>query len=155
MLKYCYEKWDKNKDKLEEALKKTDLSRVEYRDLIVLTVEHILKDDDDYGYYQWNEKNITEINDGSYSGTLLYLIPMDACEPSEWQYLMTYIGYGSCSGCDLLQSIQPDSHDETTDDDIENFMSLCRDLVTRMIKPYNNGWRYEEEFEHVTMEDKE
>ena len=30
-------------------------------------------------------------------------------------------------------------------------MALCKDLVTSIIKPYNCGWRSEEEFEEVTM----
>lgn len=151
MLKYCYEKWNKNRNKLEEALRKTDLSQVEYRDLLVLTVENILNDDD-YGP-KWSTKEITEINNGSYQGTLLYLIPEDDYQPSEWQYLMTYIGYGSCSVCDLLQSIQPYSQEEIDDDDIKNFMSLCKDFVTNMIKPYNAGWRQNDIFEHVTIEE--
>ena len=152
MLKYCYEKWDKNKDKLEAALRKTDISRVEYRDLLVLTVENILVDDE-YPVYDWDTGRITEINDGSYCGTLLYLIPMNIYEPSEYEYLMTYIGYGSCSGCDLLQSIQPYSDEETTDDDIAEFMALCKDFITNMIKPYNSGWRQDDNFEHVSLEE--
>ena len=148
MLKYCYEKWNKNKDKLEEALRKTDLSHVSYRDLLVLTVENVFND-------AWDTEEITEIDNGSYSGTLLYLIPMDSCEPAEYDYLMTYIGYGSCSVCDHLQSIQPDCDDEPNDEDIKNFMSLCKDFITNMIKPYNSGWRQNDIFEHVTMEETE
>lgn len=153
MLKYCYEKWDKNKGELEAALRKTDISRVEYRDLLVLTVENIFNDSE-YPVYKWNTKKITQIDDGDYQGTFLFLIPADTYQPSEYEYLMTYIGYGSCSGCDLLQSIQPYSHEETTDEDIANFMALCKDFVTNMIKPYNAGWRQNDEFEHVTMEEK-
>ena len=149
MLKYCYEKWNQNKDKLEEALRKTDISRVEYRDLLVLTVENILND----SVPRWNAKGITEIDDGDYQGTLLYLIPEATYQPSEYNYLMTYIGYGSCSGCDLLQSIQPYSAEETTDEDIAEFMALCKDFITNMIKPYNHGWRNKEEFEHITLEE--
>ena len=148
MLKYCYEKWDKNKDKLEAALRKTDISRVEYRDLLVLTVDHILNDGG-YNEPRWNTEKITEIDDGNYQGTLLYLIPEDTYQPSEGKYLMTYIGYGSCSCCDLLQSIRPYSDEETTDDDIAEFMALCKDFITNMIKPYNDGWRADERFEHV------
>ena len=152
MLKYCYEKWDKNKDKLEAALRKTDISRVEYRDILVLTVENILNDEENPDYC-WDTRSITEINDGDYQGTLLYLIPQKTYQPSEHEYLMTYIGYGSCTCCDLLQSIQPDSNEEITDDDIAEFMALCKDFVTNMIKPYNHGWRNKEEFEHVNMEE--
>ena len=153
MLKYCYEKWNQNKDKLEAALRKTDISRVEYRDLLVLTVENILNCSDDIDEEHWDTDQITEINDGSYQGTLLFLIPEDSGDPAEYEYLMTYIGYGSCSGCDLLQSIQPDSHEETTDEDIAEFLALCKDFITNMVKPYNHGWRYDEKFDHVTMEE--
>ena len=152
MLKYCYEKWNKNQGKLEEALRKTDLSHVGYKDLLILTIENIFNDDE-YSVYDWDTEEITEIDNGSYSGTLLYLIPMDSCEPAEYDYLMTYIGYGSCSCCDLLQSIQPDCDDEPNDDDIKNFMSLCKDLITNMIKPYNAGWRQNDIFEHVAIEE--
>lgn len=152
MLKYCYEKWDKNKDRLEEALRKTDISRVEYRDLLVLTVDNILNEPEST-YPQWESKRITQIDDGDYQGTLLFLIPEDTYQPSEYEYLMTYIGYGSCSCCDTLQSIQPDSDEETTDDDIAEFMALCKDFITNMIKPYNHGWRHDEDFEHITLEE--
>jgi hypothetical protein len=152
MLKYCYEKWNKNKDKLEEALRNTDISRVEYRDLLVLTVDNILNDGE-YNDPKWNTKGITEINDGDYQGTLLYLIPEDTYQPSEYEYLMTYIGYGSCTCCDLLQSIQPDSFEEIEEDNIAEFMALCKDFITNMIKPYNHGWRNNEDFEQVTMEE--
>lgn len=153
MLKYCYKKWDKNKDKLEAALRKTDISRVEYRDLLVLTVENIFNDSDGYNEYLWDTKKITQIDDGDYQGTLLFLIPADTYQPSEREYLMTCIGYGSCSCCDTLQSIQPYSHEETKDTDIAEFMALCKDFITNMIKPYNTGWRYDEDFEHITMEE--
>ena len=163
MLKYCYEKWDQNKDELESALRRTDISRVEYRDLLVLTVENILNhsESDDilpcipsmHDDEHWDTSQITQIDDGSYQGTLLFLIPEDCGDPAEYNYLMTYIGYGSCSGCDLLQSIQPDNHEETTDEDIAEFMALCKDFITNMVKPYNQGWRYDDKFEHVTMEE--
>ena len=151
MLKYCYEKWNKNQGVLEAALRKTDLYSQSYKDLLKLTVECIFNDGE-YCQPLWNAKNITEIDDGDYQGTLLYLIPEDTYQPSEYEYLMTYIGYGSCSGCDLLQSIQPYCGEPITDLDVKNYMSLCKDFITNMIKPYNSGWRNEEQFEHITME---
>lgn len=151
MLKYCYEKWDKNKGVLEEKLRKTDLSMVGYLDLLRLTVECILNDNE-YGL-KWDSKRITAIDNGDYQGTLLYLIPQDCYQPSEYEYLMTYMGYGSCSGCDLLQSIQPWDESDITDDTVKDFMSLCKDFITNMIKPYNTGWREDDRFEQMTMEE--
>lgn len=151
MLKYCYEKWDKNKSVLEEKLRKTDLSRVAYLDILKLTVDCILNDDE-FGL-KWDSERITPIDDGDYQGTLLYLIPQECYQPSEYEYLMTYMGYGSCSCCDLLQSILPWDKDHITDDTIKDFMSLCKDFVTNMIKPYNAGWREDDRFEQMTMEE--
>lgn len=160
MLKYCYEKWNKNKDKLEAALRETKLCDQTYQSLLALTVKNILNDglgDDDYSDdNRWDADEITTIDNGNYQGTLLFLIPADTYQPSEYEYLMTYIGYGSCSCCDYLQSITPWDDDEpVTDEDIKNFMSLCKDFITNMIKPYNCGWRQDDEFEQVTMDVKE
>lgn len=153
MMKFCYEKWDENKDKLEAALRKADLHDQTYESLLKLTVTHILNDDltADAIYGGWNVDKITTIDDGDYQGTILFVIPRNTYQPSEYQYLMTYIGYGSCCCCDYLQSIEPDYGEAGTDEDIKNYMSLCKDFITNMIKPYNCGWRQEDEFEHVTM----
>lgn len=158
MLKYCYEKWNKNSGLLESALRETNLCDQSYSSLLGLTVKYILNDGlgkDDYSYDGlWDAGKITVIDNGDYQGTLLFLIPKDTYQPSEYEYLMTYIGYGSCSCCDYLQSIQPWDNDEpVSDEDIKNFMSLCKDFITNMIKPYNSGWRQDDDFEHVTMEE--
>lgn len=150
MLKYCYEQWDKNKSLLEEELRKAKLCDYGYEDLLKLVVDTILNPTGDYS---WDSSKITTIDDGDYQGTLLFLIPEKTYQPSEYEYLMTYIGYGSCSVCDYLQSIEPEYGEETTDEDIKNFMGLCKDFITNMIKPYNTGWRQEDCFEQVTMKE--
>jgi hypothetical protein len=99
----------------------------------------------------FDTENITEINNGDYSGTLLYLIPFDTYEPSESEYLMTYVGYGSCSCCDTLQGIQY-SIDEN-DKHINDFMILCRDIVSHIIRPYNIGWREDAIFDTVEVKE--
>lgn len=71
----------------------------------------------------------------------------------EYEYLMTYVGYGSCSGCDTLQAIQECGENIPTPEQLKDFMSLCKDLVTNMIKPYNTGWRATSDFEPVVMEE--
>lgn len=43
---------------------------------------------------------------------------------------MTYVGYGSCSGCDTLQAIQECGENIPTPEQLKDFMSLCKDLVT-------------------------
>lgn len=167
MLKYCLDKWNENKDKLEAVLRKDkNIYECDYKYLVKLVVNVILNDDkgeDEYhGYCRWNSEKITEIDNGDYQGTLLFLIPQETYQPSEYEYLMTYVGYGSCSGCDTLQHIQSicwyDDEDEDDEDcalkekAIKEYLALCKDILTNMIKPYNGGWRNDERFEVVTME---
>ena len=146
MLKYCRDKWDKNEKLLEKALNYLsykELYDLRYVDLVKLVVKWILNDgkDDNSGY--WNCVKITCIDDGDYEGTQLYLIPKNTFQPSEYEYLMTYVGYGSCSGCDTLLSIQYEENN------IKEFVQLCRDIICNIVKPYNCGWRNEEEFNIV------
>ena len=157
MIKYCVEKWDKNKDLLRSVLNNNELLNhvlnkndddpleyLEYKDLVKLTVMFILNDEN-----EWDVNKITEIDDGDYQGTLLYLIPEDTYQPNSSEYLMTFVEYGSCSGCDTLQAIQCFLDTKSRNESIDDLMSLCKDLICNMIKPYNTGWRYDEKFSMI------
>lgn len=145
MIKYCYNKWRDNSEKLLEKLKSdTSLSTCDYKYLVQLVVKYILNngfDEDSWGLIGdgWSADRVTEIDNGEYQGTLLFLIPENCYQPSHTEYLMTYVDYGSCSYCDTLQSIQCgwDYGDPPTEAQVKDFFTLCRDLVMHMIKPYN------------------
>lgn len=149
MIKFCKEQWMKNEGELRNILRKEKKrNEYNYKDLVKLVVSEILnKNNDDIN---WDENNITEIDNGDYQGTLLYLIPLKTYQPCEYEYLMTHVSYGSCSGCDTLASIQwGGCNDE--EEEIEEYVTLCRDLVNRIIKPYNSGWRQEDIYETVEI----
>ena len=151
MLKYCLRKWNENKGFLEECLKtNSSLNSCDYIDLVRLVVDFVLNPGED-DYERWDSRHITVVDNGDYQGTQLFLIPRDGYQPSEYDYLMTYTGYGSCSGCDTLLSIQGHSDGLLTPRQVKDYMGLCKDLLTNMIKPYNCGWRLEDEFTEVTM----
>lgn len=145
MIKYCKNKWNKNKELLIANLKSdNNLNECDYLYLVKKTVNTILNDN---GVVTYSIDNITEINNGDYQGTLLYVIPEETYQPSEYEYLMTYVSYGSCSGCDTLQSIQSLSCDTVpTEEQLREFTKLCMYIIQNIIKPYNNGWRNKEEF---------
>lgn len=147
MIKYCKEKWIKNKTRLREVLLSSDLinndSYCSYEDLVKLSVKYILNDNIDEDD-KWDSDNITEIDNGHYQGTLLYLIPKKTYQPDEREYLMTYVGYGSCSGCDVLECILDKSEDK-----IKDYMLLCKDIISNIIKPYNFGWREDDKYNIV------
>ena len=153
MIKYCVKKWNKNKNKLYNQLKDDlNLNGCEYEYLVRLVVKHILNGDIDESseYGQWDDTRITIVDNGDYQGTLLFIIPQKTYQPQEFEYLITYVGYGSCSGCDTLQSIQSFSEDKPTDSQLKDYMTLCKDLVCNMAKPFKSGWRNSEgEFDEV------
>lgn len=160
MLKFCLKQWDKNKDKLRKTLEtEKGLNECDYKWLVEIVVKDILNcgeecSEDRYesSDYRWNEKCITEIDDGDYQGTLIYIIPKDTYQPSEYEYLMTFVGYGSCSGCDTLMAIQKYGDDCLTSEQVKDFMGLCKDIVANIVKPYNKGWYHKEDFDEVEYE---
>jgi hypothetical protein len=147
MIKFCLEKWDANKNLLEKYLRDhNDLNSVNYIDLVKMVVG-IIFNTDSFNTYEVDK--ITEIDNGDYQGTLLYLIPNDSYQPYEGDYLMTYVGYGSCSGCDTLQNIQRFIDYNDVGEVIADFMTLCKDIVSNTIRPYNHGWRHDPMFDTV------
>lgn len=150
MIKFCVQQWDRNKDKLRKHLSEgADLNYCSYLDLVKLVVEYIFNDNDyDYGH-TYDKDKITEIDNGDYQGTLLYLIPNDTYQPSENEYLMTYVGYGSCSVCDILQRIQDYMDVKSRTECVDEFMDLCRHIVQNTIKPYNTGWHHDDLYDIV------
>lgn len=151
MIKIMKDRWSKNNNKLRTALaERTDLNTCSYKDLVKLTFEHIFNStSDEFCSDRLDIKHITEIDNGVYQGTCIYMIPFDTYQPCESEYLMTYVGYGSCSGCDTLMSIQDWGDDKLTENQLNQFMSLCKDIVCNTIKPYNIGWRQDDAFDQV------
>lgn len=152
MIKYCLKKWDANKHILEKALQEgLKWNSCEYIDLVKLVVKCILNEGE-VDFEKWDINDITVVDNGDYQGTLLFLIPKETYQPSEYEYLMTYVNYGSCSGCDTLLNIQGYSNEALTESQVKDFMVLCKDILTNIIKPYNCGWRQEEDFEQIKTE---
>ena len=152
MLKYCKDKWFENKDKLEKAVRDECIGNLCYCGLVKMVVEYILnpsdtKENEDI----FNHNQITEIDNGDSQGTMLYTIPRDTDYPSPEDYLITYVYYGSCPGSDTLEAIKVDDDIERQ---IKDIMKLCMDLVSNIVKPFNNGWRNDEKFlEIAKLED--
>lgn len=129
MIKEFVEKFEENK----EVLRKDFLSKHPscYQD-IVESVVKILK-----GAYICESPDpdrIHQIDDGDYQGTLLYLIASSGYQPSVYWYV--FVSYGSCSGCDTLESIRDDSADKETQ--IDDLMTLALHIVQGLKKI--GGW---------------
>ena len=159
MIKYALKKWDENKDVLRNAIQQTEKDKRctwDYKEIVKLVCRYIFNENVSREEPMINVDGITMIDNGDYQGTLLFMLPFDAYQPAEYEYLMTYVGYGSCSGCDTLQCIQvADEDDETEKEMVDSYLGICKDLVSNTIRPYNTGWRNDMIFEPVNSSSSE
>lgn len=96
-----------------------------YRDIVENVV--LVISGDGYSDYNLDSERITEIDDGSYQGTLLYVISEKGYQPNIYYYVK--INYGSCSGCDTLQAIRRYSDKKPSEDQIKEYMDLALHIV--------------------------
>jgi hypothetical protein len=143
MIKICKERWALKEKELKEkisSMSPEEIENLRYRNLVELTMDTILNCDK----LELDIENIHELNKGDYQGTLLYLIPFDTYDQYvECEYLMTYVNYGSCSGCDTLLSIIGYCVDEVTEQMVDDLVTLCRHLIMKTINPYSNDGMFE------------
>lgn len=154
MLKIIVEKWDKNKDKLKEVFEtQKGFNGCDYKEIVKTVFSTIYNDGECFLSGRLDLENLTEIDNGECQGTLIYLIPFDTYQPSESEYLMSYVDYDSCSGCDALQAIQAyGGYDKNLNEtQVKDFMQLAKDILQNTIKPYNYGWREDENFKQVEV----
>ena len=77
-------------------------------------------------------ERIHKIDDGDYQGTLLFVIGAKGDQPSDYWYVK--VGYGSCSGCDTLESIREYSNEKPTPEQIAQYMTLALHIVQGLKK---------------------
>ena len=71
-------------------------------------------------------ERIQEIDWGDYQGTLLYIVGAEGYQPST--FFSMVVSYGSCSGCDTLQSVLDE------DDPIPGLFDLARNMLSSIHK---------------------
>ena len=99
------ERFDNKRNEIKEHLAfllDTCKYDIDYSDIVRIVIDAIHED-----YGDPNPNAISEIDDGDYQGTLLFVIPEDIYQPYDYWYVR--VAYGSCSVCDTLQGVL-DSH---------------------------------------------
>ena len=98
-----------------------------YKELVKNVIE-VLTDDE---YDSIDPDRIHEINDGDYQGTLVYVIAVKGYQPSKYWYCR--ISYGSCSGCDTLESIKNYDYGTPPDEEqVKQYMQLACHVVQQL-----------------------
>lgn len=94
---------------------------------VVRNVMVILGEEDYSSFYKPDPTRIRVADDGDYQGTLLFIIGADGYQPDH--YWAVKVSYGSCSGCDTLQSIQDYSSDTPSESQVNDYMTLSLHIV--------------------------
>lgn len=107
----------------------TETHPEEYIEIVRAVIEAINPD----GEYELPDpKRIHQIDDGDYQGTLLFLIAAVGYQPSDYWYVKVY--YGSCSGCDTLQSISGYSGEPPSTQQAKDYQTLALHIVQGLKK---------------------
>jgi hypothetical protein len=126
MIKSFVETYMSHKNEFEELFSENHPKN--YAEIVKGVVGVLSKYHD--SYEKPDHTNIHEIDDGDYQGTLLYVIPSTGYQPDT--YWVTKVSYGSCSGCDTLESIREYGDSKPDESQIKDYMTLCLHLIQQM-----------------------
>ena len=130
MIQEYIDLWFKNKAALENYFRQNPQNQYdEYKTILQKTIELVINPDSDKDL---NTKRITQIDDGDYQGTLIFLIPLKTYQPNESEYVWTSVDYGSCSGCDTLLAISGYDDGLPSEGQVKEYMILSLHLVEKM-----------------------
>jgi hypothetical protein len=79
-----------------------------------------------------SSKRVHKIDDGDYSGVLLFIIGEGCYQPLKYWYVR--IDYGSCAGCDTLEIIRQYDTGKPSKKQIDDYMMLALHIVERLKK---------------------
>lgn len=89
---------------------------------------------------EFDEKNIHCYDNGDYQGTLIFVFSLKTYQPGEYEHIVTFANYGSCSGCDTLLRIFDD--DEGDKEAIVNDLkSVVLHILENCKAPFNSAYR--------------
>lgn len=134
MIKEFVEKWDKNKDKLEEYFSKTPQSEYEnYEGIVKALFEKVINFGlETYSSKRFRTEDIVTIDDGKYDGTQIFILHRNTVAPELKDYVYTNTYYGSCPGCDTLLAIQGyDLEQKPNKNEVEGYMTIALHLLQK------------------------
>jgi len=130
MKKEIVKMWDDNKESLRSHIKITPQKEYsDYENLLKLIVEVVLYDMD------FDISKMVVIDNGDYQGTQIFIIPKNGDQPDISEHYYTHNQYGSCSGCDWIQSISNYEDEVPSEKQVNEYMELSLHLIQRF-KPF-------------------
>ena len=131
MIKEIIEKWEKNKHILENYFRTTRQEEYsDYQIIVKKLIELVLNIDELHNVFDLEK--LTVLDHGDYQGTQIFIVPKKTYQPDVEDYLVTHTYYGSCSGCDTLQSINLYRDELPNEEQISEYMTLALHLIQKM-----------------------
>lgn len=127
MIKEFVNAWDQRKNILEEHIRNQDQEGLDYKKLLVWLIEIVINPLVTHRLYV---DKIHVVDEHDYSGTQLFIVRQGGLDLVT-DYLWTYQEYGSCSGCDLLESIRNYDDGKPDDEQVKRYMMLELHLLQR------------------------
>lgn len=125
--------WDENKKELEDWFANNKMNYdyiIIFKKVVELVINPSLE-----SYEKLDLDRLTVIDDGDYQGTQIFIIPEKGYQPCFTDYYYANNYYGSCSGCDALESIRSYDDDKLPDkQQVKDLMHLALGLVQSMKK---------------------
>ena len=129
MITKITDKFIENSEQVKQKLREGSNS-YSYVELVKLVLETVKNED---AYRTFDTDRIHQIDDGEYQGTLVYVIGAKGYQPNDYWYVK--VGYGSCSGCDTLESIRSYQYDQPpTEEQIKDYYTLALHIVQGLHK---------------------
>ena len=124
MIKEFVKVWEKNKGDLRKEY--AEKLPGGYGQIVEDVVKMLGRSDI---YRTPDPERITEIDEGNYKGTKVFVIGETGHQPSQYWYVRTF--YGSCSGCDTVMRLQRKNGygEPPTEEQVEGFMRLALHCV--------------------------
>lgn len=125
MIDKFVEVWENNKSDLRE--KYTEDLPGSYRSVVEDVIQLI--SDGDVGRRGPDPNRITEVDEGHYQGTKVFVIGEEGYQPSTYFYVRC--SYGSCSHCDALLAIK---RKEDREEQVDGVMRMALHVVQSLHK---------------------
>lgn len=124
--------WNKNKDRLLDYFKNNDNhTALDYDEIVKKLFELVINHEANTTY---SVEDMVVMTHGDYQGTQVYILHKQTYQPDVTDYVYTHNYYGSCSGCDTLQSLQGYGSDAKVPDEeqLTEYMQLALNLLQQL-----------------------
>lgn len=134
MIRKAVNQWNAHKNELREYFKThKQIDYISYEDIFKLIVTIVLNAEGENDM-ELDIDKLTVIDDGDYQGTQIFILPRKTYQPGEIDYYWSSDYYGSCSGCDTLMAIGEYSSGYPTDEQVDEYMTVCLHQIQRLRK---------------------